>query len=80
MTREDSSTNREAVIPTRADWRTQYDEYHVSPAIRMGDQVHCCGITGWDPGSGGYPQMPKSNSTVGELHEQIPTFVRVRDR
>ena len=99
--------NREAVVPMRADWRTQYDDYHVSPAVRVGDQVYCCGITGWDPETGGYSpdaeeqfdrtfrnvaevleaagcgwqDVVKAVSYhVGELHEHIPTFVRVRDR
>lgn len=46
----------EAVVPQKEEWRTQYDEFHVSPAIRVGDTVYCCGITGWDAQRGGYPE------------------------
>ncbi len=97
----------EAVVPSRPDWRVQYEQYHVSPGLRVADHLYCCGITGWDPEQGNNPADAEAQFDqafrnvaevleagggswrdvvkvvsyhVGELHEHIPTFVRVRDR
>ncbi|MDP8942877.1 MAG: RidA family protein [Actinomycetota bacterium] len=50
----------EAVVPTPQDWQVQYQQYHVSPAIRAGDHLYCCGVTGWDRDIGRAPTDPEA--------------------
>lgn len=64
----------EAAVPDRADWKAQYESFHTSPGLRVGDTLYCGAVTGWDPALGRNPaeleaQIEQAFRNAGEILE-----------
>lgn len=49
-----------AAVPDRADQKAQYESFHTSPGLRVGDTLYCGAVTGWAPELGRNPSELKA--------------------